>query len=172
MREGYEGLVKGNDKHIARKESGIATPLPVTAEPNDNFVNNLRFGDGELLRDGTGDNSGGRSLKGRYIVRVGWDDVRGWFAEVCFLSCRNRLVLRVYKGGTLIGTARSAAFRTHEGRLSAAYNLIKEGIDALAVCGGDGSLTGADVFRADWPGLVAELRSSGRPALSFLKIKC
>jgi hypothetical protein len=21
-------------------------------------------------------------LKGRYIVRVGWDDVRGWFAEV------------------------------------------------------------------------------------------
>lgn len=21
-------------------------------------------------------------MKGRYIVRVGWDDVRGWFAEV------------------------------------------------------------------------------------------
>jgi hypothetical protein len=45
----------------------------------------LRFGDGALLRDGTGDNTGGRTLKGRYIVRVGWDDVRGWFAEVCTL---------------------------------------------------------------------------------------
>lgn len=34
-----------------------------------------------------------------------------------------------------------------------------EGIDALVVCGGDGSLTGADVFRAEWPKLVAELMS-------------
>jgi 6-phosphofructokinase 1 len=48
-----------------------------------NIINNLRFGDGELLKDGTGDyNSSGRTLKGRYIVRVGWDDVRGWFTEV------------------------------------------------------------------------------------------
>ncbi|KAG6840605.1 6-phosphofructokinase, alpha subunit [Blastosporella zonata] len=60
-------------------------------------------------------------------------------------------------GGTLIGTARSKTFRTPEGRLTAAHNLIKEGIDALVVCGGDGSLTGADVFRAEWPSLVAEL---------------
>lgn len=29
------------------------------------------------------------------------------------------------------------------------------------VCGGDGSLTGADVFRAEWPGLVNELRTQG-----------
>jgi hypothetical protein len=35
-----------------------------------------------LLKDGTGDYVGGRTLKGRYIVKVGWDDVRGWFAEV------------------------------------------------------------------------------------------
>ena len=35
-----------------------------------------------LLRDGTSEYVGGRTLKGRYIVRVGWDDVRGWFAEV------------------------------------------------------------------------------------------
>ena len=40
--------------------------------------------------------------------------------------------------------------------------MIKEGIDALVVCGGDGSLTGADVFRAEWPGLVAELKGEGR----------
>jgi 6-phosphofructokinase 1 len=24
----------------------------------------------------------GKNLKGRYIVRVGWDDVRGWMSEV------------------------------------------------------------------------------------------
>jgi 6-phosphofructokinase 1 len=65
------------------------------------------------------------------------------------------------QGGTLIGTARSATFRTREGRLAAAHNMIKEGIDALAVIGGDGSLTGADVFRAEWPGLVEELHSNG-----------
>jgi 6-phosphofructokinase 1 len=62
----------------------------------------------------------------------------------------------------LIGTARSKSFRTHEGRLAAAHNMIKEGIDALAVVGGDGSLTGADVFRAEWPSLVKELESSGK----------
>jgi 6-phosphofructokinase 1 len=61
----------------------------------------------------------------------------------------------------LIGTARSATFRTHEGRLAAAHNLIKEGIDAIVVCGGDGSLTGADVFRAEWPSLIQELQSQG-----------
>lgn len=65
------------------------------------------------------------------------------------------------QGGTLIGTARSAAFRTPAGRLTAAHNMIKEGIDALVVCGGDGSLTGADVFRSEWPQLVEELQSQG-----------
>jgi 6-phosphofructokinase 1 len=61
----------------------------------------------------------------------------------------------------LIGTARSNKFRTLEGRLTAAHNMIKEGIDALAVIGGDGSLTGADVFRSEWPELVEELRAKG-----------
>jgi 6-phosphofructokinase 1 len=53
-------------------------------------------------------------------------------------------------------------FKTREGRLQAAENLVKNGIDALIVCGGDGSLTGADLFRADWPGLVDELKKTGR----------
>jgi 6-phosphofructokinase 1 len=39
--------------------------------------------------------------------------------------------------------------------------MVKEGIDALIVCGGDGSLTGADLFRAEWPSLLEELVSSG-----------
>ena len=51
--------------------------------------------------------------------------------------------------------------RTPEGRLTAAHNMIKEGIDALTVCGGDGSLTGADVFRSEWPKLVEQLRTQG-----------
>jgi 6-phosphofructokinase 1 len=45
--------------------------------------------------------------------------------------------------------------------MTAAYNLIKEGIDALVVCGGDGSLTGADRLRAEWPELVAGLLQQG-----------
>ncbi|KAI0649083.1 6-phosphofructokinase [Trametes meyenii] len=150
VREGYEGLVRGNTeghRHAQNAEKGSMSPKPHKGPENhEDFVHNLRFGDGELLKDGTGDHPGGRTLRGRYIVRVGWDDVRGWFAE----------------GGTLIGTARSTTFRTWEGRLTAAHNLIKEGIDALVVCGGDGSLTGADVFRAEWPKLVAELRSQDK----------
>jgi 6-phosphofructokinase 1 len=68
----------------------------------------LGLGFGELLKDGAGEgdveemagHAGiviadqkdeiGKSLKGRYIVRVGWDDVRGWMGE----------------GGTLIGSSR------------------------------------------------------------------
>jgi 6-phosphofructokinase 1 len=63
----------------------------------------------------------------------------------------------MHMGGTIIGTARSEDFRTHEGRLKAARNLIERGIDGLAVVGGDGSLTGANLFRQEWPTLVAEL---------------
>lgn len=53
-------------------------------------------------------------------------------------------------------------FKTREGRLQAAENLVKRGIDSLIVCGGDGSLTGADVFRSEWGGLVEELKSLER----------
>jgi 6-phosphofructokinase 1 len=65
-------------------------------------------------------------------------------------------------GGTAIGTARSDRFRTREGRLQAAENLVRAGIDSLVVVGGDGSLTGADMLRREWSSLVEELASSGR----------
>lgn len=55
-----------------------------------------------------------------------------------------------------------ASVRTREGRLQAAQNLISFGIDCLAVCGGDGSLTGADKLRGEWPGLVDELYENGQ----------
>ena len=65
-------------------------------------------------------------------------------------------------GGTIIGTARSDDFRTHEGRRTAAKNLIEREIDSLVVIGGDGSLTGADLFRQEWPALLKELVELGQ----------
>ncbi|NWT82406.1 PFKAM protein, partial [Lanius ludovicianus] len=64
-------------------------------------------------------------------------------------------------GGTVIGSARCQDFRTREGRLRAAQNLAKHGITNLCVIGGDGSLTGADTFRAEWSGLLQELLKTG-----------
>ncbi|MGV1004374.1 MAG: 6-phosphofructokinase [Candidatus Nanopelagicales bacterium] len=64
-------------------------------------------------------------------------------------------------GGTVIGTARSMEFRERAGRLKAAKNLVNKGIDRLVVIGGDGSLTGTDIFRAEWSGLLDELVATG-----------
>lgn len=64
-------------------------------------------------------------------------------------------------GGTNIGTARCMAFYERSGRIKAAKNLVLSGIDALIICGGDGSLTGADRFRAEWPSLLDELVANG-----------
>ena len=80
-----------------------------------------------------------------YIRKMDWDSVGG--------------ILQL--GGTIIGSARCEAFRTREGRRIAAWNLIRAGIDGLIVIGGDGSLTGANVFRREWPTLISELAESG-----------
>ncbi len=64
-------------------------------------------------------------------------------------------------GGTILGTARSDEFRTREGRRAAARNLLTHGIDRLVVIGGDGSLTGANILRQEWPELLAELVDGG-----------
>ena len=71
---------------------------------------------------------------GDRIRPVAWDDVSG--------------ILN--RGGTVIGTARSAAFREREGRRRAAHHLVQRGIDRLVVIGGDGSLSGADLLRQEW----------------------
>ena len=68
----------------------------------------------------------------------------------------------IQRGGTIVGTARCKEFRERAGRLRAAENLIKRGINNLAVIGGDGSLTGANVFKEEWAGLVAELLEAKR----------
>ncbi|XP_078029102.1 ATP-dependent 6-phosphofructokinase, platelet type-like isoform X5 [Epinephelus lanceolatus] len=64
-------------------------------------------------------------------------------------------------GGTVIGSARCKEFRTHEGRLKAAHNLVQRSITNLCVIGGDGSLTGANLFREEWSGLLDELVEQG-----------
>ena len=138
IREGWEGLVRGNNTEPTPAPSVLTSPtltpnrsvsfsdLPPSQQlaldspssapdsPAPHGVNYadpstiapltdapLSFGFGELLKDGAGEGDGddtamamqdvhGRSLKGRHIVRVGWDDARGWLGE----------------GGTLIGSSR------------------------------------------------------------------
>ncbi len=67
----------------------------------------------------------------------------------------------LHQGGTVLGTARCDAFRDRDGRRRAAQHLVERGIDALVVIGGDGSLTGANIFRNEWPELLAELVEAG-----------
>ena len=56
----------------------------------------------------------------------------------------------IQHGGTILKTARSPEFETREGREQAYANMQAEGIDALVVIGGDGSLTGARIFAAEY----------------------
>jgi 6-phosphofructokinase 1 len=56
----------------------------------------------------------------------------------------------INKGGTILKSARSKEFRTKEGRAKAHDQLIKAGIDAFVVIGGDGSFTGAMVFNQEF----------------------
>jgi 6-phosphofructokinase 1 len=65
------------------------------------------------------------------------------------------------RGGTIIGTARSEAFRTVAGRRQAARNLVNAGIDGLVVVGGDGSLTGALILYQEWAEHLKALAADG-----------
>ena len=56
----------------------------------------------------------------------------------------------INKGGTILKSARSAVFRTAEGRKKAYDNLVAAGIDSFVVIGGDGSFTGAEIFNEEY----------------------
>lgn len=56
----------------------------------------------------------------------------------------------IHRGGTILKTARSDAFRTKEGRQKAYDSLMAHDIDALVVIGGDGTFTGANVFSEEF----------------------
>ena len=83
---------------------------------------------------------------GDHLVSVGWDDVAN--------------ILQL--GGTVFGTARSAAFRTELGRRTAVEHLVGAGVHRLVVIGGDGSLTGCARLAAEWSGHLAGLVAEGR----------
>uniref|UniRef100_H2Z9G9 6-phosphofructokinase n=1 Tax=Ciona savignyi TaxID=51511 RepID=H2Z9G9_CIOSA len=83
---------------------------------------------------------------GENIVEASWDDVSG--------------ILQM--GGTVIGSARCKDFRERQGRLKAAFNLVTLGITNICAIGGDGSLTGANLFREEWSSLLEELVADGK----------
>ncbi|XP_071858733.1 ATP-dependent 6-phosphofructokinase isoform X2 [Bombus fervidus] len=82
---------------------------------------------------------------GNNIVEANWSSV----------SCI------IHKGGTVIGSARCKDFRERAGRRKAAKNLVTRGIANLVVIGGDGSLTGANLFKEEWSDLLKELAEAG-----------
>ena len=56
----------------------------------------------------------------------------------------------INKGGTFLKSARSKKFRTKEGRKMAYDHLVKEGVDALVLIGGDGTFTGGMIFNQEF----------------------
>jgi len=72
--------------------------------------------------------------------------IEGDFKEMGARSVHNI----VNKGGTVLKSARSKEFMTVEGRKKAHEHLVKEGIDAFVVIGGDGSFTGAEIFNKEY----------------------
>lgn len=87
----------------------------------------------------------------KYIEEVKWNDVSGI----------------LHKGGTEFGTARWDEFREEPGKLKAARNLIKKGINRLIVIGGDGSLAGANELHEQWPKLKAKLLPKMKEAKNY-----
>lgn len=110
----FDKLTSTLNKESLANEVSFSDPNEVT--PLEDTP--LSFGYGQLLRDGAGEgdveelashgmqglaiadreDEKGRSLKNKYIVRVGWDDVRGWQGE----------------GGTLIGSSRCPACKSYK----------------------------------------------------------
>lgn len=70
IREGWEGLVRGNDEDAVAKATEPHSGAPLTTENplpdrrQGGFV--ATYGEGELLKEGEGE----QTLKGRYIIRV------------------------------------------------------------------------------------------------------
>ena len=56
----------------------------------------------------------------------------------------------IQSGGTILKTARSKEFLTPEGRKKAYDNMVEQGIDALIIIGGNGSLEGARIFAEEF----------------------
>jgi len=82
-----------------------------------------------------------------YGIRRGYQGM----IEGDFVRLRSHDVSHIMNlGGTFLQTARSAEFRTEEGRAKAYQNLKEFSIDAVVVIGGDGSFRGALDFTQEY----------------------
>lgn len=82
-----------------------------------------------------------------YAVYHGYEGlINGEFQKFTSSSVSNT----IQRGGTILKTARSKAFMTPEGRKRAYDNMVKNEIDALIVIGGNGSLSGAQLFALEY----------------------
>ncbi|WP_417887480.1 6-phosphofructokinase [Zunongwangia sp.] len=68
--------------------------------------------------------------------------IEGKYEELNARSVRNI----INRGGTFLRSARSAEFKTKEGRAKAAAQLEKAKIDAMVLIGGDGTFRGGQLF--------------------------
>ena len=81
-------------------------------------------------------------------------------------------------GGTILKSSPSKEFKNPEGRKKAYENLIKEGIDALIVIGGDGTIQGARIFASTTTSVAPTLplvmtrhsTPSCRPSIRFVTL--
>lgn len=110
----------------------------------------------------SGGDAPGMNAAIRAVVRTGLD--KGWqvfgvqngYAGLCDdkmgeLDARDVAGI-IQRGGTMLGSARCAAFRTEEGRKKAIANLVARDIEGLVVIGGNGSQTGAyEVSKLGFP---------------------
>ena len=82
-----------------------------------------------------------------YGIQLGYEGlIKGYLREMGPRSVSNI----IYKGGTILKTARSNEFKTEEGRAKGFKTIQKFNLDGLAVIGGDGSFTGAMHFEREF----------------------
>jgi 6-phosphofructokinase 1 len=85
-----------------------------------------------------------KTCLGKGIIPVGYmDGFDGLMRGACKEMTSDDVVNIIQRGGTILGTARSEAFRTAHGRQKAIANLTSNEIDGFICIGGDGSFKGA-----------------------------
>jgi 6-phosphofructokinase 1 len=119
------------------------------------MVERLRAGDRIAVLTSGGD-APGMNAAVRAVARVGTsmgfevvgvqDGYEGLIAGRVMALDPRALDDAARRGGTLLGTARSTAFRTEEGRARAHATIDHQRLRALVVIGGNGSLTGAQLL--------------------------
>ena len=97
-------------------------------------------------------------------VRHGY---KGLIEKDFFPMDRGSVADIVQRGGTILLSARCDEFKTDEGRKKAYANLKEEGVDALVVIGGDGSLKGVQKINAE-----SDIQAVGIPGTIDNDLSC